>query len=77
MADFIQKSTDNKKKILFFFFKWIKHIGLFQTMDKDGLNSCILCKIFIGPAPYVLSFPKWRKNMEIWKNTRFFMTFLR
>ena len=32
-------------------------------------------KIFFGPAPHVLSFPKWRKTMEIWKNTRFFMSF--
>ena len=27
-------------------------------------------KIFFGPAPYVLSFSKWRKTMEIWKNAR-------
>ena len=63
--------------LLFFFFKWIKHIDLFQTMDKGGKNSCSLWKRFFGPAPYVLSFPKWRKTMEICKNTRFFMTCLR
>ena len=28
--------------LLLFFFKWIKHIDLFQTMDKDGQNSCSL-----------------------------------
>ena len=27
---------------LFFFFKWIKHIDLFKTMDKGGQNSCSL-----------------------------------
>ena len=59
-----------------FFFKWINHIDLFQTMDKGRQNSCSLWKIFFGPAPYVLSFSKLRKTMEIWKNTRFFMTFL-
>ena len=37
MADFIQKSTENLKYI---FFKWIKHIDLFQTMDKGEQNSC-------------------------------------
>ena len=62
---------------ILFFFKWIKHIDLFQTMDKSGQNSCSLWKKIFGLAPYVLSFPKWRKTMEIWKNTRFFMTFLR
>ena len=25
-----------------FFFKWIKHIDLFQTMDKGEQNSCSL-----------------------------------
>ena len=25
-----------------FFFKWINHIDLFQTMDKVGQNSCSL-----------------------------------
>ena len=25
-----------------FFFKWIKHFDLFQTMDKGGQNSCSL-----------------------------------
>ena len=25
-----------------FFFKWIKHIDLFETMDKGGQNSCSL-----------------------------------
>ena len=74
MADFILKSTENLK---FFFFKWIKDIDLFQTMDKGGQNGYSLWKIFFGSAHYVLSFPKWRKTMEIWKNTRFFMTFLR
>ena len=63
-------------KILFLF-KWIKHIDLFETMDKDGQNSCSLWKKLFGPAPYVISFPKLRKTMEIWKNTRFFMTFLK
>ena len=38
---------------LFFLFKWIKHIDLFQTIDKGGKNSCSLWKIFFGPAPYV------------------------
>ena len=38
-ACFIQKSTEN---LNFFFFKWIKHIDLFQTMDKGGQNSCSL-----------------------------------
>ena len=52
---------------ILFFFKWIKHIDLFRTMDKGGQNSFSLCKIFFGPAHYVLSFPKWRKTMEIWK----------
>ena len=56
-----------------YFFKWIKHIDLFQTMCKGGQNSCSLWKIFFGLAPYVLSFSKWRKTMEIWKNTRFFL----
>ena len=41
-----------------FFFKWIKHIDLNQTMDKGGQNSCSLRKIFFGPASNVLSFPK-------------------
>ena len=43
MADFIQESTE-KLKFFFnsFFFKWIKHIDLFQTMDKGGQNSCSL-----------------------------------
>ena len=36
MADFILKSTENLK---FFFFKWIKDINLFQTMDKGGQNG--------------------------------------
>ena len=68
----LKKSTENLKFFFYyFFFKWIKHIDLFQTMDKGGQNSCSLWKIFFGPAPYVLSFPKWRKTMEIWKNTRF------
>ena len=72
MADFIKKYTENFKIFfLFIFFTWIKHIDLFQTMDKGGQNSCSLWKIFFGTAPYVLSFPKWRKTMEIWKNTRF------
>ena len=64
---------------LFFilFFQMDKHIDLFKTMDKSGQNSCSLWKIFFGPAPYVLSFPYCRKTMEIWKNTRFFMIFLR
>ena len=29
-------------------------------MDKGGQNSCSLCKKNFGPAPYILSFPKWR-----------------
>ena len=37
MADFIPKSTENYKFFFYlFFFKWIKHIDLFQTMDKGG-----------------------------------------
>ena len=63
-----EKSTKNLKFFFYcFFFKWIKHIDLFQTMDKGGQNSCSLWKILFGPAPYVLSFPKWRKTMEVWK----------
>ena len=79
MADFIKKKYRKFENFFFilFFFKWIKHIDLFQTMDKGGQNSCTLRKIFFGPAPYVLSVQKWRKTMEIWKNTRFFMSFLR
>ena len=30
------------RKFEIFFFKWIKHIDLFQTMDKGGQNSCSL-----------------------------------
>ena len=51
----------------FFFFKLIKHNDLFQTMDKRGQNSWSLWKKNFGPAPYIISFPKWRKTMEIWK----------
>ena len=36
-------------------------------MDKGGKNNCSLCKKNFGPAPYILSFPKLRKTMEIWK----------
>ena len=44
MADFIKKITKNLKVLFFilFFFKWIKHIDLFQIMDKGGQNICSL-----------------------------------
>ena len=50
-------------------------------MDKGGQNSCSLRKIFFGPAPYVLSFPKWWKTDDsIWclenlENTEFFQDY--
>ena len=36
-------------------------------MDKGEQNSCSLWKKNFGPAPYILSFQKWRKTMEISK----------
>ena len=44
MADLILKSTENLNFFFFiyYFFKWIKHIDLFQTMDKGEQNSCSL-----------------------------------
>ena len=40
MADFIKKSTENLKFFFYsFLFKCIKHIDLFQTMDKGAQNS--------------------------------------
>ena len=30
------------RKFEIFVFKWIKHIDLFQTIDKGGQNSCSL-----------------------------------
>ena len=74
---FLKKYRKFEIFFILLFFKWIKHIDLFQTMDKGGQNSCSLWKIFFGLAPYVLSFLKWWKTMGIWRNTRFSMTFLR
>ena len=59
---FYSKKYRKFEIFLFFYF-----IDLFQTKDKGGQNSFSLWKIFFGPVSYVLSFPKWRKTMEILK----------
>jgi len=38
------------------FFKSIKDVDLFQTVDKGGQNSCSLRKNFFFPALFSLSF---------------------
>ena len=55
MADFIQKSTENLKFFFYsFFFKWIKHIDLFQTMDLAQAEIMILCRL--------------RRSVKCWSN---------
>ena len=39
---FLKKYRKFEIFFILLFFKWIKHIDLFQTMDKGGQNSCSL-----------------------------------
>ena len=65
MADFILKSTENLKFFfIIFFFKWIKDIDLFQTMDKGGKIVVVYEKYFLV---LLLMFYLFQNGVKLWK----------
>ena len=65
-------SKKYRKFEIFFYF-----LIYFKLCTKVDEIVVVYDKYFLVELLMFLSFPKWRKTMEIWKNTRFFMTFLR